>query len=123
MDNDLLDKPGWKRFKKLAKRKKKMLRIINQAKLRSYRLSPRYKFGFEIPRDYEHALLLDKKNGNTRWKYSTELEMHQHDEYNTFEDLGPNGKNPERYKKIKVHLIYDLKHDGRHKARLVADGH
>jgi Reverse transcriptase (RNA-dependent DNA polymerase) len=27
------------------------------------------------------------------------------------------------YKKIQVHLIFDVKHDGRHKARLVADGH
>jgi hypothetical protein len=27
------------------------------------------------------------------------------------------------YKKIKVRMIYDVKHDGRHKARLVAGGH
>ena len=27
------------------------------------------------------------------------------------------------YKKIRVHLVYDVKHDGRHKARLVAGGH
>ena len=27
------------------------------------------------------------------------------------------------FSKIKVHLIYDVKHDGRHKARLVVDGH
>jgi hypothetical protein len=27
------------------------------------------------------------------------------------------------YKVIRAHLIYDVKHDGRHKARLVADGH
>jgi hypothetical protein len=24
---------------------------------------------------------------------------------------------------IRVHLVFDIKHDGRHKARLVADGH
>ena len=30
---------------------------------------------------------------------------------------------PPDYKVIQVHLIYDVKHDGRHKARLVADGH
>jgi Reverse transcriptase (RNA-dependent DNA polymerase) len=30
---------------------------------------------------------------------------------------------PEGYKKIRVHLVFDVKHDGRHKARLVADGH
>jgi hypothetical protein len=26
------------------------------------------------------------------------------------------------YKRIRVHMVYDVKHDGRHKARLVADG-
>ena len=30
---------------------------------------------------------------------------------------------PEGYKRIRVHLVFDIKHDGRHKARLVADGH
>jgi hypothetical protein len=32
-------------------------------------------------------------------------------------------KPPVGHKKIRVHLIVDVKHDGRHKARLVADGH
>ena len=27
------------------------------------------------------------------------------------------------YKKIWVHLVYDVNHDGRHKAKLVSDGH
>ena len=30
---------------------------------------------------------------------------------------------PPRYQKIRVHLIFAVKYDGRHKARLVADGH
>jgi hypothetical protein len=30
---------------------------------------------------------------------------------------------PVGYRKIRVHLVYDLKHDSQHKARLVADGH
>ena len=52
------------------------------------------------------------------------------DEYDTFHDLGPakfvNGKlinAPEGYKRIRTHLVFDVKHDGRHKARLVAGGH
>ena len=32
-------------------------------------------------------------------------------------------KIPQGYKKIRTHLIYAVKHDGRHKARMVADGH
>ena len=35
-DNNLLDKVGWKKFKHLYQHKKKMLRMINQAHLRSF---------------------------------------------------------------------------------------
>ena len=49
--------------------------------------------------------------------------MSQLHEYNTFKDLGSGAKKPDGYKQIRVHLVYDVKHDGRHKARLVADGH
>ena len=33
------------------------------------------------------------------------------------------GTSPEDYKQIRLHFVFDVKHDGRHKARLVADGH
>ena len=114
--------PGWQRFKRLANRQKKMFRMANQAKLRSFRTSPRYKYGYEIPRDYDHATTLDRRNGNTKWTDATALEMAQLHEYTTFIDHGV-GKFPTGHRKIRVHLVYDVKHDGRHKARLVADGH
>jgi len=122
-DNNLLDLDGWKRFKRIAKRQKKVFRITNQAKLRSFRTSPKYKYGFQIPNDFHHALRLDAKNGNTKWQDSTKVEIESMDEYETFKDLGKEGIAPNGFKKIHVHLIYDVKHDGRHKARLVADGH
>jgi len=49
--------------------------------------------------------------------------MKQLDDYQTFVDLGLHTKVPEAFKKIKVHLIVDVKQDGRHNARLVVDGH
>ena len=56
--------------------------------------------------------------------------MSQIQSYKTFKDFGKaifiKGKvsnAPEGYHKIRVHLVFDVKHDGRHKARLVADGH
>jgi hypothetical protein len=51
--------------------------------------------------------------------------MSQLVEYDTFRDLGHNdtASPPTGYKKIRTHLIYDCKHDGRHKAWMVADGH
>ncbi|KAG7344871.1 reverse transcriptase RNA-dependent DNA polymerase [Nitzschia inconspicua] len=123
LDNDLLDTPGWMRFKKLARRQKKLFRMANQAKLRSFRTAPRYMYGIEIPRDYQHALELDQKNGNTLWQDCTALELSQMKEYRTFKDIGKGKAPPPGYKKIRVHLVYACKHDGRRKARLVADGH
>jgi len=120
-DNDLLHLDGWKRFKNIASRQKKMFRMANQAKLRSYNSAPKFKYGFEVPRDYKHAIWLDKRNGNSKWAEATQLEMTQLDDYSTFKDVGK--VIPDGYKKIRVHLVYDVKHDGRHKARLVADGH
>lgn len=124
-ENDLLETPGWRRFKRLAKREKKLLRIVNQAKLRSFRRGIKYKYGFIVPNDYDHAKQLDATNKNDRWKKAVELEMSQLDEYSTFEDIGhaQDTRPPAGHKKIRVHLVFDVKHDGRHKARLVADGH
>jgi Reverse transcriptase (RNA-dependent DNA polymerase) len=46
-------------------------------------------------------------------------------EYHTFLDKWHYSKSvaPIGYKKIRVHLVFDVKHDGKHKARLVVDGH
>ena len=40
--------------------------MANQAKLRSFRLVPRYKYGCMVPRNYEHAKQLDKVNNNEK---------------------------------------------------------
>lgn len=122
---NLLNIPGWRRFKRLATRNQKMLRMVNQAKLRSYRRTPKYMYGFQVPNDYKESVRLDEQNGNTRWQDSTKAELQQIDEYETFTDRGhkDKAKAPDGYKKIRVHLIFAVKHDGRHKARLVADGH
>ena len=51
------------------------------------------------------------------------MELQQLQEYDTFRDLGENGKIPQDYNKISTHLIYAVKHDGNHKARMISDGH
>ena len=124
-DHNLLELDGWKRFARLARREKKMLRMVNQAKLRSFRRTPKYMYGFQVPFDYHGAMKLDARNGNKRWQESIDLELQQIDEYDTFIDKGHKDKTkpPDGYKKIRVHLVFAVKHDGRHKARLVADGH
>jgi hypothetical protein len=122
-DNNLLDVPGWERFKSIARRQQHMFCMANQAKLRSFCLAPKYKYGFEIPQAYKQALELDEKHGTTRWVDATSLEMVQFDNYGCFHDQGKGVDIPKGFKKIRVHLIYDVKHNGRHKAQLVADGH
>jgi hypothetical protein len=122
-DNDLLEMEGWKRFKGIARRQKKLFRMVNQAKLRSFRMVPRFKYGIEIPRDYKHALDMDRRDGQTKWATATALEMEQLDDYDAFVDKGKDCQAPTGFKKIRVHLICDAKHDGRYKARCVADGH
>eukprot|EP00977_Amphora_coffeiformis_P005206 scaffold1116_cov104-Amphora_coffeaeformis.AAC.3 len=61
----------------------------------------------------------------SRQQDAVNTEMGQIDDYHTFRDHGhkDNVSPPKGYKKIRVHLVFDVKHDGRFKARLVADGH
>jgi hypothetical protein len=102
-----------------------MLRMVNQSRIKVTCNAPRYKFGYRIPRNYDEAMQYDPKNGNTLWQEATNLEMSQLVEYDTFRDLGhkDTAPPPTGYKKIPTHLVYDCKHDGRHKAWMVADGH
>jgi hypothetical protein len=51
-EHDLLDVEGWRHFRNLPKREKHFLRLVKQAKMKFYRQSPKYKFGYRIPKDY-----------------------------------------------------------------------
>ena len=59
-----LNESGWKQFRRLAKNAKTLYRMANQAKLRSYRAQPVYKFGMLVPRNHAEAQRYDVKNGN-----------------------------------------------------------
>ena len=68
---------------------------------------------------------LDQKNGNTKWADAEKLEIEQLQSYETFEDNGSkeSATCPTGYKRISLHFVYAVKHDGRHKARAVVGGH
>jgi hypothetical protein len=87
-NHGLLDFSGWQRYKSLARGQKKFLRLVNQAKLHSYRTAPKYQYGYEVPRNCQHAIEIDKKNGTTNWKESTALEMSQLKESQTSRIMG-----------------------------------
>ena len=81
-------------------------------------------YGYLIPRNYTEAMQFDKENKN-------KLEMESIQAYKVLRkwDKGILDKHkkvmnpPKGYHKIKVHLVFAVKFHGRHKARLVADGH
>jgi hypothetical protein len=97
--------------------------MVNQAKLKSMRNRPIYKYGFQVPRNHREAMKLDEKAGNTMWADAEALEIGQLAAYNTFKDAGLGTPVPDGHTSIPVHLVYDVKHDGCHKARMVAGGH
>jgi hypothetical protein len=124
-ENGLVGEAGWNLpgMKSMTKNQKKFDRTVKQAKLHSFRTKPMYMFGFQVPRNHEQAMELDRKNGNTRWRDAENIELGQLDEYSTFDDKGKGYQPGSEYKRINVHLVYAVKHDGRHKARCVAGGH
>jgi len=133
-ENGLLDKPGWKTLKRIATRAIVFDRMLKQARMSSERNGPIYKFGVRVPRHKGEATKLDAENGDTKWHDAEQAEMSQIFEYKVFEDFS-DGFSDQRRKKviarmqadgythIRVHFVYDCKHDLRRKARMVADGH
>ena len=97
--------------------------MIAASKRHQKQHSIRYKFGLHIPRDYKDALLIDKSNNNTQWQNAIQLELDNIDAHRTFHDLGLGTPLPSGYHNIRVHFVFDVKEDGRRKARLVAGGH
>ena len=129
-EHNLLNTPGWKLLKRHARTARRLIRTLKKAKYRQARASRKYKHGWEVPRDYAHALQLDIHNGNNKWKEGIDLEIEQIKEYQVFKDFGKAvyDKNnitnaPKGHQKIRVHFVFDVKHCGKFKARLVADGH
>jgi len=121
--NGLLNTSGWRRFRGLARKQRRLIRQANKTKIRTNRRIINTKFGIEVPSSYHHARELDRKNGNKFWSEAEDKEFGQLDKYFTFKDIGKDAKPPPGYKKIRVHLVYDVKHDLRRKARVVAGGH
>ena len=69
---------------------------------------------------------------NNKWKEATDLELEQIKEYQVFKDFGRAKavydkkhitNEPKGHQKIRVHFVFDVKHCGKFKARLLVDGH
>ena len=130
-ENDLLALEGWHRFRSFAKKDKGLARAIKQSKIRQVRRSQTYMFGYLILRNYMEAMQFDSENKNSKWHDAIKLEIESILENKVFKkwdkailDKHKKVMNPPKgYHRIKVHLVFAVKFDDSHKARLVADGH
>ena len=126
-DNNLLNVEGWKRFKRLAQQEKKAERMRRQNALAAKRQGPKFQFGVQVPRNEKEAEALDAKYmasfGTAKWREAEKIEVASLLDYDSFQDQGKGGRLPPGYRMIKVFFVYAVKHDLRHKARLVAGGH
>ena len=122
-DNELLDEPGWKRFKQIARRDKRYIRMLRQANLAKDKKAEKYKFGVKVPRTAKEALKLDELNGNSLWQRAMKAEIDSIQEFGTFRNLGVGARPPPGHRYIPCHMVFDVKYDLRRKARLVAGGH
>jgi hypothetical protein len=84
--------------------------------------SVKYKFGIQVPSGIKNDIQLDRKNGNSLWEEAIKTELKQLTNYETFIVLDSGEAIPNGYQKIPYHIIFDVKYDLRHKARLVAGG-
>ena len=65
---------------------------------------------------------LDKENGNTLWFDAIKKELSCLSQHQVFRFMKKGENPPEGYQYVPYHWVFDVKHDGRHRARLVAGG-
>jgi hypothetical protein len=100
--------------------RKRIISLVKNRKM-SY-LKKTLKFWIEVPTSVDHALEIDKQNGNTLWADAIGKGMK--DVRIAFKCLNPGKRAPLDYKWIKCHMIFDIKiEDFRRKACMVAGGH
>ena len=86
--HDLLNTPRWKLLKRHARIARRLIRTLKKSKYRQAKASRKYKHGWEVPRDYAHALKVEIQNGNKKKKDAIDLEIEQIKEYQVFKDYG-----------------------------------
>jgi hypothetical protein len=63
----------------------------------------------------------ETSSGNHLWEQAIKTELKQLTDYHTFIVLHSGEDIPTGYQKIPYHMVFDVKYDLRHKARLVSD--
>ena len=81
------------------------------------------KYGVQVPRNVKHAFELDSEEGHTHWADAIKKEVSSLLDLECFEFFPPEYKPSSEYQLTKLTMIFEVKQDGRRKARLVAGGH
>ena len=81
------------------------------------------KYSVPVPRNVTHALELDREARNTFWADAIRKEVASLLALDCFEFHAPDHKPSSEYQWTKLSMIFEVKQDGRRKARLVAGGH
>ena len=81
------------------------------------------KFGYQVPCNLQDAYKLDVVNGNSKWAEAIRVEVNKLKDYDVFLAMAEGAEAPEGYSRIPLHWVFDVKHDFRHRARIVAGGH
>jgi hypothetical protein len=95
---------------------KQIEHMVNKAKLQRHRHTPFWKFSVLVTQTHEQDNELDKQNNNPTWQEVKATKMGKLLVYKTFVGKGIVGNLPSGYKRICCHMLYDVKHDGRHKS-------
>jgi hypothetical protein len=118
---DLLDTLGGNHSNWFATRVEEFQGLLDQDCLRCFKHSPVFKSECQLPHDPNKAVAIDKSNGNSNWQDDKSFERGKLCEHNIFiakqEDLVHSNQvsnAPEEYKNILIHMVYNVKHDGRH---------
>ena len=71
-------------IEKTCKDSKKIYWDSKEVNIQTTKASRKYKHGWEVPRDYAHAIQLDIQNVNNKWKDAIQLEIEQIKENQVF---------------------------------------
>ena len=117
-------------MKRHARTARRLIRTTKKSKFRQAKVSRKYKHGWEFQKTMYmpynlvfkmviingRMLLTWKLNESRDIRYSKIME-------GLFLKKDKIANAPKGYQKIRVHFVFDVKHHGKFKARLVADGH
>ena len=121
-EHKLSNTKGWKWVKYVDADTKKILKYLRVSINNMKSKNRKWHFGYPIPKNVQDAYSIDAENGNTMWADSIKKELDELRLYDCFTILPRGESAPPDYQYVPMHLVFDVKFDGRHKSRYVVNG-